>query len=92
MSDLVGNPEDRFSLVTAGINLVLWLRNFSCSTQLRLIFILLINVIMSTNVGILTFIYKQDKLQTFANLNLNVLTLLIISVHVFMSSLNFMLN
>ena len=36
---------------------------FSCSTQLRLKFILLINVKMPTIVGILTFnIYKQDKL------------------------------
>ena len=41
---------------------------FSCSTQLRLKFILLINVKMQTIVGILTFIgsindwlYKQDK-------------------------------
>ena len=31
---------------------------FSCSTQLRLNFILLINVKMSTNVGILTFMSR----------------------------------
>ena len=37
---------------------------FSCSTQLSLKFILIINVKMPTTVGILTF-YEQDKLLIF---------------------------
>ena len=59
MSDLVGNPEDRFSRVEAqmlfksGLDVI---KLFSCSAQLRLKFILLINVKMPTVIGMLKFI------------------------------------
>ena len=82
MSDLVVNPEDRFSCVAARIILMRLVQSalfctkpldfvnilikpgpeviklFSCSAQLRLKFILLINVKMPTIVGILTFISR----------------------------------
>ena len=63
MSDLVGNPEDGFShVISRGLNLTRSgpevKKLFSCSAQLRLKFILLINVKMPTIVGILTFISR----------------------------------
>ena len=72
MSDLVVNPEDRFSRVVAHItsNHGFFesfqpyepgpevIKLFLCSAQLRLKFILLINVKMPTIVGILTFISR----------------------------------
>ena len=48
MSDLVGNLESGAEVI----------KLFSCSTQLRSKFILLINVKMPTIVGILTFISR----------------------------------
>ena len=42
---------------------------FSCSIQLCMKFILLINVKMPQVVGILTFIYKQDKWLGFGDIN-----------------------
>ena len=77
MSDLVGSPKDMFSHIAAHLiknidypnNIVPGLevfKNFSCSTQLRLKFILLINDKMPTLFNLVAFtIYKQDKFQAF---------------------------
>ena len=65
------------------------IKHFSCSTQLRLTFILLINVKMPTTVGILTFISRINY-TGFGDLNLKFH--LICAISVFMSSLNFMLS
>ena len=61
---------------------------FSCSTQLRMISILLINVKMLTIVGILTLL--AGYMTSFCHLSLGFS--LILAISVYMSSSNFMLS
>ena len=61
---------------------------FSCSSQLKLKFILLINVKMPTTVGILTFISRINYWLGCSKLKF----LIIWTISIIMSSLNFMLS
>ena len=65
MSGLVGNPEDRFSHYEAHIKtaeeIVEDLKLSSCSTQLSMNFILLMNAKMPTIVCILTFMSRINE-------------------------------
>ena len=63
---------------------------FSCSAQLRLKFILLINVKKQTIVGILTFISRI--INSFGDLPVYLKFQFIWAILLFMSSLNFMLS
>ena len=69
--------------------LVIVVKPFSCSTQLSMKFILLINVKMPTIIGILTFI-SWINMTGFCDLNL--IFPFILAVSVCMSTLKFMLS
>ena len=62
---------------------------FSCSTQLSMKFILLLNVKMPTTVGILTFI---SMINTTSESRLKAINFSLVDILVFMSSWNFVLS
>ena len=84
MSDLVGNPEDRFSQNEAHFGTSSWpevIKLFSCSTQLNMKYKLLINIEIASIDR--NFMFKSPKPGIYPT---------IVGILTFLSKVNFLLS